>query len=90
MGLLSMTDLDWKSRHPFSTGQTVFAREQAALDSFGLFLSPAAPYVVRMIGEDAYGLWVAVVGVVEHLLIRLFGDAPPAVCPPATPQHEVA
>ena len=66
----------WQDRHPFKVGQTVFAREAHVLGSYGLFLKPHAPYLVRMRGEDGHGLWLAVEGVVEQLPERLFADVP--------------
>jgi hypothetical protein len=72
-----MSELDWKSRHPFSVGQTVYARAQHELGSFGLFLGPGKAYSVRMGGEDAHGSWIAVVGVVERLPAHLFTIEPP-------------
>jgi hypothetical protein len=72
-----MSELDWKARHPFVTGQTVYARAVPALESFGVFITAGKAYTVVMRGEDSYGAWVSVVGVCEHLPVRIFtADAP--------------
>jgi hypothetical protein len=80
----------WQSRHPFAVGATVYARAQHELGSFGLFLKPGEGYVVRLRGEDAYGLWVAVEGVVECLPVRLFTSACPPVMPAVSEDVEAA
>lgn len=73
--MTAATETGWQDRHPFKVGQTVYAREAHVLGSFGMFLTPGQAYRVRMRGEDAHGLWLAVDGVTEHLPERLFSAA---------------
>jgi hypothetical protein len=72
-----MADLAWQRQHPFLPGQTVYARAVPLLESFGMFITAGKAYTVVMRGEDSYGAWVSVVGVCEHLPVRIFtADAP--------------
>jgi hypothetical protein len=72
-----MAQLDWKTRHPFTVGQTVYGRQVPALESFGMFIAAGKAYTVVMRGEDAHGAWISVIGVCEHLPVRIFtADAP--------------
>ena len=63
---------NWKARHPFAVGQEIYGRQVPALQSFGMFITAGKAYRVHMRGEDAHGLWVSVIGVVERLPVRIF------------------
>jgi hypothetical protein len=83
-----MAKLHWKARDPFKIGQTVYAREADKLESFGLFLTAGKAYRIAMLGEDRYGPWAMIEGVVECLPVRLFRIDPPPVMQPVSEDVE--
>ncbi len=82
---------NWKARHPFKIGQTVYAREAHVLESFALFLTAGKSYRIAMLGEDRYGPWAMIEGIVECLPVRLLqADAPPVMIAVSEDMEEVA
>lgn len=62
----------WRERHPFTVGAAIVAKPNAELGGYDAVLEAGRSYRVRMRGEDAHGLWVAVDGILAHLPVHLF------------------
>jgi hypothetical protein len=66
----------WRDRHPFPLGSTVIAKSAHELFNAEV-IEAGRSYLVRMRGEDANGLWVAVEGVLTRLPISFFDATDP-------------
>lgn len=79
-----MSQVDWKTRHPFRVGQVVWPKAGSPY----LSATPFTPREITMRGESVRGLWITFAGIAYEFPVDHFTAVPPM--PPVIDESEVA